>query len=895
MMAVPDDHETRPVRDPDAPRPPRLALWLLERRVPEHEREFLVGDLLETFHERATGAVGDRAARRAFWYEALSASFRREHDHHATRFSRGLMSDIGLDLTLAARRLRRTPGFTLAASLTLALGVGAACAITAVARPALWGALPFREADRIVTLRERFGDGSSGRLGFLTIADLARETSSLAQVGAARYYGPTLSDESGATRLTGLAVTANWLDVMGVRVALGRNFLPEEDRPNATTVVLLDHELWVQRFGADSGIVGRSIVLGDIPHRVVGILPAGFESVLSPGAQVLRPMGYSDTTASACRNCRHVQAVARLRAGVPVAVAARDVAQAFARLRDRYPDAYAHNGIVVSTLRDQLVEETRGPLLALLGAAALLLLIALANATNLFVARAIQRDGESTIRAALGASRWRLVRGLLLEAILVSALGSLFGFALAHAALGGLVALAPSSLPRLSQVRIDATMAAFTVGLALALGLVSGLVPGLFTHARALRDRLAVSSRTVARGAHDAVRRTLVVAELSLALLLLCGAGILVQSVQRLLAVDAGFAAADRIELALSATGRRFPTEENVRETWRALHAAVRALPGVVSASLTSQLPLSSDHDAYGVHWEQKTADGREQGADAFRFAVTPDYARTMGLSLVSGRFVSEGDVAGGDLVVVINQTMARQRFGDQSPLGARLRMGPPDSPLRTVVGVVGDVRHPTLDADVTGQLYLPMEQNHFADAYVRLVVHSTLEPVTLVRTLRDAVQGVNGGIPISEVLALSTLVERAAAQRRFAERLFQAFALSALLLAAVGIFGVLSGMVGERVREIGVRAALGATRRQILVHFLRQGGVLAAIGIAVGVVGATLLGGALRPLVYGISPRDPTTIIVVSCALAVVALASTLLPAWRASRVNTMVALRSE
>lgn len=883
-------HADRPAR-----RPPRLALWLLEHRVPEHEREYLVGDLVEAFHDAQDSPAAQRKARRRFWREAIAASLRREHDHQAIPFSRGLMSDIGFDLSLAARRLRRTPGFTLAASLTLALGVGAACAITAVARPALWGALPFRDADRIVTLRERFGDGSTGRLGFQTIADIGRQSSTLAHVAAVRHWSPTLTDQSGAARLNGLAVSSNWLDVMGVRLALGRGFTPEEDRPNATNVVLLDYGLWQQRFGGDSGIVGRTITLGDVEHRVIGVLPANYESVLRPGAEILRPLGYTDTSGSACRDCRHLQAIARLKDGVPQSAAERDVATIFTSLRATYPTVYGKNGIAVTRLRDELVETTRGPLLALLGAAALLLLIALANASNLFLARGIQRGGEATIRAALGASRWRLARSMLMESLLVSALGALFGTALAHSALGGLVALAPASIPRIAQARIDLPIGLFTVALALALGIVSGLLPALFLNARGLRSRLAATSRTVARGSHDAVRRGLVVAELSLALLLLCGAGILVQSVQRLLAVDVGFETDDRIELAVSATGTRFESDEIVRQTWRALHEAARGVPGVRSASLTSQLPLTDDFDSWGVRWEQPETGAGDAGEDAFRFAVTADYAATMGLTLISGRFLSESDGATTEKVVVINEQLARHQFGDQSPLGKRLRIGPADSPLRTVVGVVGDVRHPALDASVPGQLYLPLEQNPFADSFVRLVVHSSIEPGVLTRTLREAVQSVNSGIPIAEVSTLRALVDRAAAQRRFAERLFQAFALSALVLAAVGIFGVLSGMVGERIREIGVRSALGATREQILGHFLRQGSVLAAMGIGIGAVGATLMGSALRPLVYGISPRDPVTIVLVSVGLGAVALVSTLVPAWRASRVDAMEALRAE
>lgn len=875
--------------------PPRLALWLLEHRIPEHEREFLVGDLVERFQEGGDTPDARRQARRRFWRESLTASVRREHDHHAIPFSRGFMTDLGFDVTLAMRRLRRTPGFTLAASLTLALGVGAACAITAVAGPALWGALPFRDADRIVTLRETFGDGSRGRVGFQTISDIRRQSATLESVAAASYWSPTLVGESEASRLTGLSVSSRWLEVMGSRVAIGRGFTPEEDVPNGEHVAILDHQFWQQRFGGDSAIVGRTIKLGDVDYRVVGVLPPEFEHVLRPRTEIIRPLRYADSSGSACRDCRHLQAVARVKQGVPLDAAARDVEAIFAKLRTTYPDVYGSNGLVVTPLRDEMIEKTRGPLYALLGAAALLLLIALANTTNLFVARGIQRGGESTIRAALGANRWRLARSMLIEALLVSTLGALFGLALANAAIGALVALAPASLPRIDQVRIGGSTTMLAIGLAVALGMVSGLVPALFVEARGLRDRLAASSRTVARGAHDVVRRGLVVVELSLALLLLGGAGILVQSVRRLLAVDVGFATNDRLSLALSGSGARFQDNASAWQVWRSVQESAHAIPGVQDAALTSQLPLSSDFDSYGLHWEKTDDTHATGGSDAFRFAVTSDYANTMGIPVLSGRFLAATDRESTEPVVVINDVLARQQFGDRSPIGARVKMGPESSPWRTVVGVVGNVRHPALDADLMPQIYLPMDQNHFADSYMRLVVHSTLDPSTLSRTLRDVVHGVDPTMPIADVATLSSLVDDSAMQRRFAERLFQVFSLSALILAAVGIFGVLSGMVGERVREIGVRSALGASRGQILGHFLRQGGTLAAVGIAVGTVGVTLLGSALRPLVYGISPRDPVTITVVALGLGCVAILATMIPAWRASRVDAMVALRAE
>lgn len=876
-------------------RPPRLALWLLEQRVPQHEREYLVGDLLEEFHRADASPAGQRAARRRFWREAIAASLRRERDHQSIPFSRGLMTDFGLDLSLALRRLVRTPGFTLTTSLTLALGVGAACAIAAVAGPALWGALPFRDADRIVTVRERFGDGSLGRMGFTTISDLRRETSSFQALAASANWSPTLTGDGEAERLTGLSVSASWLDVMGVRSALGRGFLPEDDRPESARVVMLDHHLWQRRFGGDSAIVGRTIRLGDVEHEVVGVLPASHEHVLAPGAELLRPLRYLDTLGQACRSCRHVFAVARIKSDVAPATAARDVAAAFERMRAAYPSDYGFNGVAVASLRDYMTEGVRGPLYALLGAAALLLFIAMANATNLFVARTIQRGGEMTIRSALGASRWRLSRSMLIEALLVSLLGALFGLALAHSAIGTLVALAPPSLPRIDQVRIGLTTTLLAGVLALALGMVSGLLPASLLNTKGLRARLAASSRTVARGGHDAMRRGIVVLEMALTLLLLGGAGILVQSVNHLLAVDTGFATSNRLTVALSVGGPRYDDDAQVHLAWRNVHEAVRAIPGVVDASLTSQLPMSSDFDAWGIHWEQTPRQNAAEDGDAFRFAVTPDYMRTMGLHLVQGRFLDPSDHAQSEKVMVVNEQIVRRDFAGRNPIGARAKMGGMDGPWRTVVGVVKNVRHRGLDSEMSGQVYIPLDQNSYADGMVRLVVHTTLDAASMTTAIRQAVRGVDPSIPLAQVMTLPAMIAESTTQRRFAQQLFQSFALTALVLAAIGIFGVLSGMVGERVREIGVRSALGASRGQIVGHFLRQGGVLALAGIAIGIAGSFMLAGALKPLVFGISPRDPLTIAGVSAGLGLVALLATLLPAWRASRVDAAVALRSD
>ncbi len=391
------------------------------------------------------------------------------------------------------------------------------------------------------------------------------------------------------------------------------------------------------------------------------------------------------------------------------------------------------------------------------------------------------------------------------------------------------------------------------------------------------------------------MRRALVVVEMAMALLLLGGAGILVQSVQRLLAVDVGFASSQRISAALGIGGPTYADDARVWQLWRQVHEAALAIPGVTAAALTSQLPLSSDFDAYGLHWEVPP-DGRTAAdGDAFRFAVTADYARTMGLQLRAGRFLEPGDRAGAPPVVVLSEELARRTFGDRDPLGARVRIGGGDTPLRTVVGVVNDVQHPSLDAPRGSAIYLPLDQGSFADSHVRLVVHTALTPGAGASALRSALRRVEPQLTIAEVQPLDALVREGARQRLFARLLFQLFAATAVILSAVGIFGVMAGMVAERTREIGLRAALGATPRQILRDFIRTGLVLAGVGVGIGAAASLLMANALRSLVFGISPRDPVTLLTVSAGLGLVALLATWLPARRATRLDAAVALRSD
>jgi putative ABC transport system permease protein len=805
------------------------------------------------------------------------------------------MFDLMSDVRLAVRRIRRGPLLALTATLTLALGIGAASAIYAVLEPVFLSALPFPDAERIVMLSETEKNGSRSRLGYSTISDLRTSARSFSSIAAMSDWQPTYSADTDAERLQGQSVTHEFFTVLGVRPLLGRAFTPGEDRPESDPVAILGHGLWQRRFGGDSSVVGRLIELSERPYRVIGVLPAAFESVLEPGAELWRPLRYADTLGYACRTCRHLRAVGRLEPGTALPAANAELHALFTRFAERYPTEYGSIGLAAERLRDDLTRGVRAPLFALGGAVALLLLIALANVTNLFIARTMQRESELTVRTALGAGRWRLVRELTVEAVLIGAIGGLVGVAMAHAGIRALIALAPPTVPRLDQVGIDVSVFAVAFGLSFLLGLTSGVLPGWLARSRDGDRRLHLGTRTVARGARHSMRRGLVMAEFALALMLLAGAGLLVRSMQRLLSVDAGFTPTNRVTLSLSLSGARYEDSAATYQGWRSILEAAQAVPGVAHVALTSQLPLSGDFDSWGFHQEQAPKANPEDDPSAFRFGVDGDYFATMGLTLERGRFLATSDDASAPMVVVVNQRMVELDFAGRDPIGQRVKFGGDDGPWRTIVGVVNDVKHRGLDARDERQFYLPTRQNPYAESFFRLVVASKGDPDAVLPGVRAAIRGVDPTIPVTDVLSLDEIIARSSAQRRFAQRLFQLFSMVALLLAGIGIYGVLASLVGERTREMGIRSALGATQRNIVTLVVRQGLTMAAIGISIGLIGAFWLSGALRALLFGVAPRDPLTLSLVALALGVIALLAAVIPAWRASRVEAMVALRSE
>ncbi|HEX6630490.1 MAG TPA: ABC transporter permease, partial [Gemmatimonadaceae bacterium] len=588
-------------------RPPRLALRLLQALLPAGEREALVGDLLEEFHHRAGGPRA-AAAHRWFWRESLVAllTVRRGRPAAAPDTGDPSVPAFAADLRHAARVLRRAPFFTAFCTLTFGLAIGAAAALFSVVKPLLLEPLPYARPGQLVMVWDRSDEGDRTNIGYATIDDLRREARTLESAAAVGSWEPTLS-EGEAERLVGQRVSASFFHTLGVRPAIGRDFAAAEDAPGRTSVVILSHGLWQRRFGGDSALVGGTIALDGERYLVAGVLPAGFESILDPEAQIWRVLGYDVSQPWACRTCRHLRMVARVRDGVTREAAAAELAGLSAALVAEHPEDYGRAGPFVSPMRDEVSRDVRPVLLAVLGAVGLVLLIAVVNVANLQLARAIRREGELAIRAALGAGRARLARQFVAEGLLLAVLGGAAGVALAHALLPALLARVPRELPRQGDVRLDGAVLAATAALTLLLGLVVGLVPAWHGGRAALFGALRDGGRS--GGGRRRLRSGLVVGEVALALVLLVGAGLLGRSLVRLLSVDVGFDAARLLTLEVQATGPAYDSASAVYANRDRLRAEVAALPGVRAVATASQLPLSGSVDEYGVRVQDRPAE----------------------------------------------------------------------------------------------------------------------------------------------------------------------------------------------------------------------------------------------------------------------------------------------
>ena len=868
-----------------------------DREVAEELEVFLEQDAAE----RVAAGLSPEAARRAAQLEYGNRTQMRE-EVRSSGWENAVAAFFG-DLRYAGRRLRRSPGFTAVAAITLALGLGASTAIFSAVYPILFAPLPYPQPGRILMVWDSNG-GERSDVTFHTWREVAQRNHSFDGVAAADapLWQPTITSDTQPERLDGQRVTAGYFRVLGVQPAIGRDFQPPDDALNGPKVVILSDALWRRRFGADPAIVGTEITLNGELWTVIGILPRNFENVTAPRARIWRPMQYDTEHASDFSTREwghHLEMIGRLRPGVSSEQARRDLNEIARNPRPEFPRPPWANlkfGFIANPLRGEVTRTVRPALLAILGAVLLVLAIACVNVTNLLLARGVQRQGEMAVRVALGAARERLVRQLLTESLLLAAAGGALGMLVAQFAERTLAAIAPVNLPRAAAISVNGAAFGFALAVTTLIGLAVGAIPAMHATRTNLQSRLRQSSRQ-SIGGHQFTRRMLVVAEVSLALVLLVGAGLLLRSLETLLEIPTGFHPEHLLTMQVQESGQRYKADAARYQFFERAREAAERVPGVTSVAFTSQLPLSGDMDGYGIEFQDDP--NPNDDSSAYRYAVSPSYFATMGIPLVRGRLLNEHDGAGNTAAVVISESLAKRKFPGRDPIGQGIRIGPAagskDQPWATIVGVVGNVKQSSLGLGHTDAVYTTATQWFWVDNPMSLVVRTSGDAAALAPAARRAIWSVDKDQPIVRVATMEELVASSEAQRRFALFLFEAFAVLALVLAAVGIYGVISGSVTERAREIGVRTALGATRGAIVGMVLRQGLLLTAIALLLGLGGAMVASRALVSLLYGVSRLDPATYLGVVVLLLAVSAAACWAPAWRAARIDPAVTLRTE
>jgi predicted permease len=799
------------------------------------------------------------------------------------------MSTLVRDLRFAVRALRRSPGFTAVAVLTLALGIGATSAIFSVVSGVLLRPLPYGQPDRIVVAMHR------GRFPVApaNYFDWRAQSRAYEATAAAQAWGPqreaTLTGRGRPEALRALRVTADLLAVLGVRPLLGRGFAPGDDQPGAAPVVVLSHRLWLRRFAGDRGVVGQTLVLDGTAHTVVGVMPPGFVFPLFwlKNAELWAPLDLAARAQD--RNGESLRLFARLRPGVTRAEAQAETDGIWRGLAARFPrDTRAD--VVIGPLHDKVVGNVQRPLLVLLAGVGFVLLIGCANVANLLLSRSAARQREIAIRASLGAGRARLVRQLLTESALLALLGGALGVGLCAWGVQALVALAPPDLPRLDAVAVDGPVLAFALAVSLLTGVAFGLAPALRLTTPDLQRSLRAGGRAATDGAGgQRTRGLLVIAEVALALVLLIGGGLMIRSFQRLLAIDPGFRPQGVV--AFDVPGRWAP--EQRLPSYQRLMARVRALPGVQAAGAINHLPLAGDIWGRGYVIPGAPLPLPDRQMTAIYRIVAPGYLATMGMTLVRGRDVGEQDGPGAPGVAIVNEAFARATWPGQDPLGKRISVqdGGPDP--REIVGVVRDVRQRDWSAATQPEMYLAYLQN--PSSTLTLVVRAAGAAEAVVPAVGREIAALDSQLPPARVRVMDDVVADAVGQPRFHLLLLNLFAALALVLAAVGVYGVMAYAVSRRTQEIGVRLALGAPARRVLALVVGQGLRLAAAGVVLGLVAAAATTRLMRALLYEVSPTDPLTFAALALGLLAVSALASYLPARRATRIDPMTALRSE
>jgi putative ABC transport system permease protein len=796
------------------------------------------------------------------------------------------MHSLWSDIKYALKMLAKNPGFTAAAVLILAIGIGANSAIFSVLNAVLLRSLPYPEAGRLVWVWERTPGGEKGAVPPPDYLDYRQQARSFEQLAAYMPVTHNVTDLDNPERLSCAATSGNFFDTLGVRPLLGRGFTVEEEQAGREPAVVLSHALWRQRYGADPSILGRKLLLDGQPFTVVGVMPADFNF---PKGAALWEVAPFHLKGMSIRKAHFLRPVGRLRPGVSIEAAQSEVNAIAGRLAEQYPDSNRGHSLRLVSLNEYTVGDIRTTLL-LAGAVGFVLLMACANVANLLLARATARGKEMAVRAALGAGRGRLVRQLLTESVILALVGGVLGVLLAYWGTGVLVKAVPDNIPRLDEAGIDGSVLAFTVVASVLTGVVFGLAPALRISRPDLNGVLKQAGRgSTGGGRGNLLRNALVTAQIALALVLLVGAGLMIKSFSRLHEVSPGFNPDNLLTMQIELPAAKYPKPQQRANFFHAVVERVSGLPGVVAAGTVSELPLSGQlNDTYFYVEGRGTDPARDRALADFR-TVSAGYFRAMQIPLKRGREFTEQEVSEGARVVVVNESIANRFFGGEDPTGKRLLVETGERTPYEVVGVVGDIRQRGLDSEVSPEMYMPQ----YRAGATSLVVRTARDPESLAASVRGAVRAVDADQPVANVRTMGQIIDTSVTRSRFRMLLFSVFAAAALILASVGIYGVIAYSVAQRTHEIGIRMALGAEPGRIFRSVL--GGVLkvALAGLFLGLVLSLALTRLLSTLLYGVSATDPLTFLWVSPLLVGVALAASLVPAYRATRVDPLVALR--
>ena len=801
------------------------------------------------------------------------------------------MTSLAQDLRYAIRMLLKNPGFAVVAVIALALGIGANTAIFSVVNTVLLRSLPYDDPDRLMIVREnklpQFPEFSISPGNFL---DWQKQSESFEKLAAINWaaYNLTAGDAE-PERLWGVRVSAGLFEMLGANPVQGRTFLDEEDRPGRENVVILSGGLWKRRFGSDPDIIGQSITLSATSYTVIGIMPSTFQFP-DRDAELWTPIAFTAGQAEQ-HGSHYLSVIGRLKRDVTVQQADVELKTIAGRLAEQYPGSNAGWSTNVFPMQEYEVRDIESGLIFLLGAVALVLLIACANVANLLLARSTARQKEMAIRSALGANRWRVIRQLLTESILLSLLGGIVGLLLAFWGKESLLALAPEDLPRIKDVTLDAWVLGFTLVVTLMTGVIFGLAPALQSSSPNLNETLKEAGRGTTSGRHR-LRNGLVVVEVALALMLLICSGLMIRSFIRLQRVNPGFNPDNALAVNIALPGRKYPNSDNHLAFYTQLLDRISGLPGVVAVGASQSLPIQGDY-LLGFNIQGRPPVPPEEAKSTNYYAVTPDYFKAMGIPLIRGRLFTDRDKGKSQPVAIINETMASQYFPGEDPIGKAINVTQGPEKFREIVGIVGDVKQYGLARPSTLQTYEPYSQMPFSG--VSLVVRTEGNPAALSGAIRSEVLAIDKEQPVSRIRTFDQIIYDSVQQQRFLMLLLGVFAAVALILAAVGLYGVMSYAVTQRTHEIGIRMALGASGGNVLRLIVGYGMMLAALGVAIGLAGAFVVTRLMETLLFSISTTDPLTFAGLSLLLTGVALVACVAPARRAIKVDPMLALRHE